>query len=148
MWAKYLMQVLQILPMIVTGIEHIHHDAPGATKKQLALEALGLAYGTASTVLPEHQGAIDAATSLAANAIDGVVSTLNAAGVLQKVNAAAKAVQNMTQLPVPIAAVPAIAAPVTTADAVTIADDEYAAPIAPPATSSATAPEHQAKRGD
>lgn len=114
MWLKYLMQILQLAPIVVAGIEHIHHSAPGATKKDLALQSLGLASGVAGAVLPEHQQTINAATELAGNVIDGVVKTLNAAGVLQRANAAGKAAAATVELPAPIAAVPAAVAPVAT----------------------------------
>lgn len=70
---------LQNVPIIVAGIEHIHGEASGATKKQMAMDALGLASYTAQAVLPEHSAAAQAATALASQTIDGVVAVMNAA---------------------------------------------------------------------
>lgn len=79
---KWIFQMLQLLPVIVTGIEHIHGDAKtGAEKKQLAMESLGLASGLAGAVDPSQQAIIDASTQLASTAIDGVVAVMNAAKV-------------------------------------------------------------------
>ena len=88
MWLKYLFQALQFVPFVVAGIEHIHGEKDGATKKQMAMDALNIASVVAAGVLPEEQQpAIAAATQLASATIDGVVKTFNAAGVFQKGNA-------------------------------------------------------------
>jgi uncharacterized membrane protein YphA (DoxX/SURF4 family) len=77
-WGAWLARALGALPYIVSGIEQMHGEAKsGAEKKQIAMEALGLAYGTATTFLPEQKAAIDAATSLASVAIDGVKTMYN-----------------------------------------------------------------------
>lgn len=78
-WLTYVMKALSLVPYVVHGIESIHGDAKsGAEKKQLAMESLGLAESVAGVVDPEHQPAIDAATSLVSNAIDGTVAVMNA----------------------------------------------------------------------
>lgn len=85
MWLKYLFQALQFLPFVVAGIEHIHGEKDGATKKQMAMDALNIASTVAAGVVPEEQqAAVAAATQLASTTIDGVVKTFNAAGVFQK----------------------------------------------------------------
>lgn len=91
-WLVMLMRALQLVPVIVAGIEHIHGEASGATKKQMAMDALGLAYGTASGLLPNQQPAIDAATSFTSNVIDGVVNVFNASGVFGSKGSAPKPV--------------------------------------------------------
>lgn len=79
-WAGFAVRILTNVPVIVSGIEQIHGQAKsGAEKKQLAMEALGLAYGTASVSDPGHQPIIDAAATMASQAIDSVVSVMNAA---------------------------------------------------------------------
>jgi hypothetical protein len=115
-WITLLLRALQLAPVIVAGIEHIHGEAPGATKKQLAMDALQLAYGGASALLPGDQAAIDAAAQLTSNTIDGVVSVFNAAGVFAKRGSAPAKV---TPLPAaaPVAApVPAARAPIAAAE--------------------------------
>jgi len=82
-WIKMLMSLFQVTPLIVAGIEKVHADASGATKKQMAMDALGLATGVASSVLPGQAPAIAAASQLASDVIDGVVATFNAAGIFQ-----------------------------------------------------------------
>jgi hypothetical protein len=80
-WITMLMRTMQLLPVLIAGIEHIHGEAPGATKKQMAMDALQLAYGGASALLPGQQPAIDAATQLTSDLIDGTVAVFNAAGI-------------------------------------------------------------------
>ncbi len=79
-----LSKILGFLPLIgpvVSAIEQIHKDTVnGATKKQIALEALGLAGGAAGQVLPEFGPEITAASSLASGMIDGWVNFYNAVG--------------------------------------------------------------------
>ncbi len=82
-WLSRLMQSLSVLPVLVAGIEKIHGEAPGATKKQMAIDALNLASGVASIALPGETLAIQAATELAGNVIDGLVKTFNATGLFQ-----------------------------------------------------------------
>ena len=50
-WFAYLSRSLSVLPYVVAGIQAIHKDANGATKKQLAMESLGLA----GSILPTQQ---------------------------------------------------------------------------------------------
>jgi hypothetical protein len=124
MWLKYLFQALQFIPFVVAGIEHIHGEAPGATKKQMAIDALGLASTVASGVLPEeHQAAVAAATELASTTIDGVVKTFNAAGVFQKGKPVAAALTDFAPVR-PIAAVPAPAAMPTVSEPAAPATDD------------------------
>lgn len=81
---KWVMQMLALLPYIVTGIEHIHGDAKsGAEKKQLAMEALGLSANVATAADPKDSPVIDAARQLASSSIDGVVTLMNAAKGVQ-----------------------------------------------------------------
>ena len=79
-----LARVLGLLPLIgpvVAGIQQIHGDAvAGATKKQMALEALGLAKGAAGAAVPELQPEIDAASGLASSMIDAWVNFYKVAG--------------------------------------------------------------------
>ena len=106
----WMVKLLGLIPYLVSGIEQIHGDAKsGAQKKQLALEALGLASGGATGLLPESDDpAIAAATQLASDTIDGVKTVYNAA----KSNQAAPA----PAAPAPAApATPAPAAPATPA---------------------------------
>jgi hypothetical protein len=78
------LQILHFLPLIgpvVQGIEQIHGDTlNGASKKQLAMESLGLAGAAASVALPGFAPEIQVATELASNAIDLVVKGFNLTG--------------------------------------------------------------------
>lgn len=124
MWLKYVFQALQFIPYIVAGIEHIRGEAPGATKKQMAMDALGLASTVAGEVLPpEHQPAVAAATKLASDTIDGVVKTFNAVGVFQKGKPVPAAFAPVAVGPIPT--VPAPAVPIVAAT-----DDVEVAPAA------------------
>lgn len=74
------MKILPAIPAVVQHIEQIHGDAKsGAEKKQLAMESLGLATQFGEEVLPEQQAAIDAASNLASQVIDGTVAVMKAA---------------------------------------------------------------------
>jgi hypothetical protein len=80
-WITLLLRALQLVPVIVVGIEHIHAEASGATKKQMAMDALALASGSAGILDPGDQPAIDVATQLTSNVIDNTVAVFNAAGI-------------------------------------------------------------------
>lgn len=80
-WITLLLRALQLVPVVVAGIEHIHGEASGATKKQMAMDALALASGSAGILDPGDQAAIDAATQLTSNVIDNTVAVFNAAGI-------------------------------------------------------------------
>lgn len=80
-------KVLSFLPLVgpvVAGIQQIHGDAvAGATKKQMALEALGLAKGVGDSIggaIPGGATAVDAASGLASTLIDGWVDFYQAVG--------------------------------------------------------------------
>jgi len=81
----HILQILPMLPAIVSGVEIIHGNAlNGAGKKELAMQALGLSSAVAAAALPEEQVAIQAATALASSSIDGVVALLNATKQMPK----------------------------------------------------------------
>ena len=60
------LSLVQLIPAVIMGIQQIHTDAAGATKKQLALESLGLATAAADAILPPDQAA-------QANAVSGLI---------------------------------------------------------------------------
>jgi hypothetical protein len=124
----FLLKAVTLLPTIVVGIEQIHKEASGATKKQMAMDALGLASGTASVLAPaSDQAAISATSQFASDTIDGLVNVFNATGLFQSKSAAAlppaPTVPALVTLPPVsgIASVPQVAA----------ADPAAAAPAAP-----------------
>jgi hypothetical protein len=118
-WLKWTMQILMSLPSVVMGIESMVQGAKqGPSKKDLALAALGLSSQTAANVLPEHQEAVAAATSLASNAIDNFVALANAAR---------HPAFTPAPMPTPIATMP------------TPAPVETPAPVAPVAAATVTA---------
>lgn len=74
---KKVLQMLQLIPIIWAGIEQLHGDKDHATKKQLAMEALGFASSVAASVEPQQAAAIQAASGLASSVIDGVANFAN-----------------------------------------------------------------------
>lgn len=83
-----ILSLLQFLPIVsliapvMQGIQQVHGDAvAGATKKQLAMESLGLATATADAALP---GALkpeaDAVSAAASEMIDVFAKLFNATG--------------------------------------------------------------------
>jgi len=98
---SWLVKLLSLLPYVVSGIEQIHGDAKsGVEKKQLAMEALGLASGVATAADPSQKAAIAAATDLVSNAIDGVKNVYNAA-VVKKAPSVPAVSQAVTSAPKP-----------------------------------------------
>lgn len=80
MWLQYSARAFSALPYIIAGIQHVHGDAlSGVEKKNLALEALGVAYMGAEMVDPVHAPQIQAVTSMAGTAIDAIVTLMHAA---------------------------------------------------------------------
>lgn len=78
-----------LAPQIIAGIETIHADAPGETKKQIALQSLQLATGTAAAVLPGPEGeAAKAAGGALGVLIDQFVGLFNKLGVFKHKKAA------------------------------------------------------------
>jgi hypothetical protein len=75
---------LPLVQYVVAGVEQVHSDAPGATKQQLAKEALGLAVSTGEelgSVIPGGAPVVDAAGSVANVLIDQTVALFNALGM-------------------------------------------------------------------
>jgi hypothetical protein len=72
-WGALLSKLVYI-PYIVAGIQALHAEAPGATKKQLALDSLGLATQVAGAVDPGDAAMIQASSNLASAAIDQTVA--------------------------------------------------------------------------
>lgn len=78
-----LLSLLPAVPQIIDSIEMIHGNAKnGAEKKDLAMQALGLANAVAQVAIPEEKPAIDAAVSLASNLIDNLVALKNATNTM------------------------------------------------------------------
>jgi hypothetical protein len=99
-WFTKILGAIPLIGGVVAAIEKIHGDAvSGASKKQLALEALGLATAGAEAVLPGDKLLVDSASALVSQAIDLTVSLFNRLG--------------WPHQPVPIVAPVAPAAPVT-----------------------------------
>ena len=69
------LSLVQLIPAVVMGIQQIHADAAGATKKQIALESLGLATAAADAVLPPDQAAM---ANAASGLIDNFVNLFHA----------------------------------------------------------------------
>lgn len=77
----WLSALLALIPQIVNGVEQIHGEAQsGATKKQMAMDALKVAVTGATTALPGETAAIAASGSLVSSVIDGTVNLFNKIG--------------------------------------------------------------------
>lgn len=74
------LNLVSLLPAVIMGIQQIHTDASGATKKQIALESLGLATAAADAVLAPEQKAIADATSGMIDQFVNLFHTANAPG--------------------------------------------------------------------
>lgn len=92
---NWLSLALALLPGIVHGIQAVVGDkAAGATKKQMALDALAVATGTAGQVLTgDNATYAQAASQIAGLAIDQTVAIAKATGTYQKATAIANAAQ-------------------------------------------------------
>lgn len=114
-WVKWVQMILQLTPYIVTGVEAIAGDkASGATKKQMALDALGVATAGALQVDPADAQLTQTASALTGMVIDATVSDLNAKGTLQHKPVASTPIQPVGPALPPagaqVAAQPAVAA--------------------------------------
>jgi hypothetical protein len=87
-WLALVSKLMAAAPVAVVGVEAIAGEKDGATKKQMALDALGLSSEVASLATPENKPMIDAATTAVSNAIDGIVTVANTAGDFNKAVAA------------------------------------------------------------
>ena len=92
-WLTLISKLLSAAPVAVVGVEALAGEKDGATKKQMALDAVGLSSAVAGLVTPENKPMIDAATTAVSNAIDGIVSVANTAGDFNKATAAAQVAQ-------------------------------------------------------
>lgn len=79
-WAGWLAKLLQLIPLVVQGVETIHTEAKnGTVKKQMAMDALGFATAGAQAFAPDsQQAAVAAASDLASTVIDKTVAVMNA----------------------------------------------------------------------
>jgi hypothetical protein len=92
-WLELVSKLLAAAPVAVVGVEAIAGEKDGATKKQMALDSLGLSAAVAALVAPEHKPMIEAATNAVSQAIDGVVAVANTAGDFNKAAVAAQVAQ-------------------------------------------------------
>lgn len=92
---NYLSLILGLLPHIVLGIQTVIGDkASGATKAQMAQDALAVAIGSAGSVLSGADATYAAAASqIAGLAIKQTVDITKATGTYQKATAIATAAQ-------------------------------------------------------
>lgn len=92
---NFLSLILGLLPHIVLGIQSVVGDkASGATKQQMAKDALAVATGAAGAVLTGNNAVFaGAASQIAGLAIDQTVAIAKATGTYQKATAIATAAQ-------------------------------------------------------
>lgn len=72
-WLNVMLRVLAAVPSAVLGAQAIATNAPGATKKDIAMASINVAGLVAQTAIPESKQAVAAATAAASNLIDAVV---------------------------------------------------------------------------
>lgn len=74
--------IVSLIPAVMEGIQQVHGDAiAGATKKQLAMESLGLATATADAALPGGlKTEADAVSAAASEMIDTFAKLFGATG--------------------------------------------------------------------
>lgn len=76
---KYFYTVLPLIAPATSAIEALVTEAKsGATKKQLAVDSLGVATAIAGTIDPANSSEIHAANTLVSTAIDSIVALQNA----------------------------------------------------------------------
>jgi hypothetical protein len=74
---------LTLLPYIIAGAQQLHHGASGADKKQAVINLAQVGIAAAQMASPAHAAQIGEATGHIGTAIDGIVGTLNAFGILK-----------------------------------------------------------------
>ena len=80
-WIAYFLRALTLAPQIVNVVEALVTEAKsGATKKQLAMESLGVGTSIAAAIAPQHQANFAAVSAGVSSAIDSIVAVKNAVG--------------------------------------------------------------------
>lgn len=124
-WGNLVATIFGALPMWIMAVEALHGNGNGAAKKQAVLELAGSTLNVVAGADPKLAPALQTAAPAIGMAVDGVVSTLNAFGVL-----------NGPKTPAPAPApqlVPAIVPAAVQANAVSV-------PVAPVQAPEAVAP--------
>lgn len=76
---KYFASILPLIAPVTQAIESLVTEGKsGATKKQLAMDSLGVATAVAQTIDPNDTVSINAAKTLASTTIDSIVAVQNA----------------------------------------------------------------------
>jgi hypothetical protein len=79
-WMRLATTILGLAPYVVAGVEKLHAEASGATKRQLAQDALSLAVSTAAACAPGQQQAVQGIGDAVGQVIDATVALANASG--------------------------------------------------------------------
>ena len=75
----YFAKIVPLIAPVTAAIEALVTEAKaGASKKQLALDSLGVATAVAQTIDPAHTAAVSAASTLVSTTIDSIVALQNA----------------------------------------------------------------------
>lgn len=82
-WSEFLSRMLQFAPVVVYGVEKVMADAPGATKKDVAVSILTHGAEVAGAIAPNQQPAVEAVRNAAGAIIDATVAIANATGDLK-----------------------------------------------------------------
>lgn len=83
-WGLFLQVLLKLTPYVVSGIELVHKDdVDGKTKKQMAIDALGVATRGAVAVDPGDEELTQTIAGVTGAIIDSTVSDMNAKGVFK-----------------------------------------------------------------
>lgn len=107
-WLSIVFRAVTFAPVIVAEVERIAKGASGSSKKQMALEALGVAGAVAGAVAPDYKPLVDSVSSAVSGIIDAAVADANSSGAFQHSTPAPAA----ADAPTPAApSAPAAAAP-------------------------------------
>ncbi len=88
-WLVFALKALQMVPVVVAGVEAVHTNLSGSAKKEQALTYLGLGSAVASQLDPKDTDTFNTVNQAVGQAIDATVSIANAVGQFTKKSAVA-----------------------------------------------------------
>src|SRR5882757_6910562 len=81
-WISILQMILKLTPYIVAGVQQLHPNTPGTTKKQIAADLLNTAVSGATAVLsPQNAAIAQVIGGTASQIIDATVQANKVIGV-------------------------------------------------------------------
>ena len=102
-WISILQMILKLTPYIVAGVQQLHPNTPGTTKKQIAADLLNTAVSGATAVLsPQNAAIAQVIGGTASQIIDATVQANKVIGV----PGFTPTVGNTVQLQAPVTQIP------------------------------------------